>query len=131
MPTRILPAAATVLLSAGLVVATAAATRPPHPPASAVSFAEDVAPIFERSCIRCHGGIDEGERRYEGGLDLTTWEGVLQGSEFGTVVTPGDPDDSLLLEMIETGEMPDEGDPLSAEEIETVRSWIAEGAENN
>lgn len=97
----------------------------------AVSFASDVMPIFEQSCVNCHGGEYEGEQRMEASLDLRTYEKLIVGSEFGTVIEAGDPDGSILLEMISVGDMPEEGDPLTPEQIELIRTWIAEGAENN
>lgn len=96
-----------------------------------VSYANDVFPILEKRCVRCHGGIDEGEVRLELSLNMTTYEGLMLGSEYGEVVTPGDPDDSVLIQMIEDGDMPDEGDPVPPEELEILRAWIAEGANNN
>jgi mono/diheme cytochrome c family protein len=105
-------------------------------PQAAVSFANDVMPIFEATCIGCHGAPgDDGEPRKEAYLDLTTYEGLMTGSEYGTVVEPGNADDSVLMDMIVTGDMPsqDDGpvDPLTEEQIDVIRQWINEGAENN
>jgi len=55
----------------------------------------------------------------------------MKGSEYGTVIEAGDPDNSLLLDMISAGEMPQDGDALSADQVATVRSWIADGARDN
>jgi hypothetical protein len=54
-------------------------------------------------------------------------------------VVPGDPDSSLLIVKVEAtarsqeiGEpMPMVYPPLTAAEVESVRQWIAEGAQNN
>lgn len=98
-----------------------------------VSYSRDVFPIIQNVCLRCHGGTDEetGEVVMESGLDMTTYEKMMIGSEFGTVVEPGDLEGSLLVEMITTGDMPDEGDPLTPEQIDVITRWIAQGAENN
>lgn len=97
-----------------------------------VSYSRDVFPIIQDNCLRCHGGTDEtGEVVMESGLDMTTYDKMMIGSEFGTVVEPGDLDNSLLVEMITTGDMPDEGDPLQPEQIELITRWIAQGAVNN
>ncbi len=118
-----------VLLAAG-VLAAAGGTRPQTAPQ--VSFKDDIAPILQKRCVQCHGGTDEnGETRVEALLDLTTYEGLMAGSEYGTVVEPGDPDESLLVVMIEEGDMPEEGEAVPAEEIARIRAWIAEGAKNN
>ena len=100
--------------------------------ADTVSFAEDILPIFQQRCSKCHGGADEdGEVRTEVSLNLLEYEKVMAGSEFGTVVEAGDPDGSFLIDMIVAGDMPEEGDPVPEEEIALIRAWIEAGALNN
>ena len=91
-----------------------------------VSFAQEVMPILETHCWECHS-----EQSAELGLKLDSYEGVMAGSDYGTVVEPGDPDGSLLIDMIESGDMPEDGDPVPAAEIAVIRNWIAEGAAKN
>lgn len=91
-----------------------------------VSFTGDVLPLLEKHCWECHS-----EQSAELGLKLDTYEGVMAGSDYGTVVEAGDPDGSLLIDMMESGDMPEDGDPVPAAEIEVIRNWIAEGASNN
>lgn len=57
-----------------------------------ISFAKDIQPLFEGSCVRCHG-----EDRPKGGLRLNSMEGVLNGGKDGKVVAPGDSAKSLLV----------------------------------
>ena len=102
--------------------------------ADTVSYKEDVLPIFENRCARCHGGKnEEGEVVAEVSLIVIDYERLMLGSEFGSVITAGDPADSWLLEMITEGDMPPEGegDKVPEEEIAVIRQWIAEGAKNN
>ena len=97
-----------------------------------VSFTEDVAPILEGKCVICHGGPDEnGAITKELELDLTSYDALMVGSEFGPIVEPGNAEDSVLWMMIEVGDMPQEGEPLTTEELEVIKTWIAEGAQNN
>lgn len=97
-----------------------------------VSYESDVVPILEEYCLSCHGGPGEdGEILIELGYDMTTYEGLMAGSDYGPVIEPGDPDGSLFLDMIVNGDMPEDGDPVPAEQIEIIRTWIAEGAQNN
>ena len=97
-----------------------------------VSYAGEVVPILQQYCYSCHGGPGEdGEPLIELGYDMTTYEGLMAGSEYGPVIEAGDPDESLFLEMIVDGDMPEDGDPLPADAIEILRNWIAEGAQNN
>ena len=100
--------------------------------ADTVSFTDDVLPIFQARCAECHGGEDaNGEIRIEVSLNLLEYDRVIMGSEFGTVVEPGDPDGSFLLDMIMDGTMPEQGDPVPEEEIAVIRAWIEAGAPNN
>ena len=92
----------------------------------AVSFSGEVMPLFEKYCWECHSADNA-----ELGLMLDTYEGAMAGSDYGTVIEPGDPEGSLLVDMIASGDMPEDGDPMPAEELEVIRTWIAEGAENN
>lgn len=91
-----------------------------------VSYQNEIAPIMQQYCVSCHGGEST-----ELGYDVTTYEGLMAGSDYGPVIEPGDPDGSLFLDMIVNGDMPEDGDPLAPELIETIRTWIAEGAKNN
>ena len=75
--------------------------------------------------MECHS-----EESAELGLKLDTYEGVMGGSDYGTVVEAGDVE-SLLVEMIESGDMPDGGDPMPAEELNVIKSWVTEGAQKN
>jgi len=95
-----------------------------------VSFQSEVKPILDKYCVTCHGGMYEGEARMEDSLDLTSYEGLMAGSEYGTVLDAGDPE-SLIIEMMVDGDMPDEGDPVPAELIEVFKTWILEGAKDN
>ncbi len=113
-----------VFLTAGLVDAVRlnAADRP-------VDFLRDVKPILSEHCWSCHGGD-----KPEGGLRLTARETLLGAGESGEVaVVPEQPDQSELVRRIRAAEaferMPPEGEkPLTAQQIETLQRWIAEGA---
>ena len=97
-----------------------------------VSFSEDVTPILEGKCVICNRGPDEnGAIKKEMELDLTSYDALMVGSEFGPIVEPGNAEDSVLWMMIELGDMPQEGEPLTTEELEVIKTWIAEGAQNN
>lgn len=84
-----------------------------------------VAAIFERRCVSCHHGVTA-----RGKLALDERERALAGGESGPAIVPGKPKESRLLEMIagDGPEMPQDGEPLTAAEVEQVRAWIAGGA---
>jgi hypothetical protein len=88
-----------------------------------------VKPLLARRCFACHGPDVE-----SGGLRLHTHEAALAELESGgRAIVPGDPEESLLLARVasadESERMPPEGKPLTGEEIEALRAWIARGAE--
>ncbi len=110
------------VLTAALLVPVSSPTRAVATPP--VEFARDVAPIFVQHCIRCHQPSNK-----KGDLSLAT---IADLSANG-FIAPNDPEASYLLEVVTAanGEkplMPKEGAPLSAREIEVMRSWIADGA---
>lgn len=91
-----------------------------------VSYRQDVQPIFEQYCVVCHGGSS--------GLWLDSYEHIMAGGSGGAVVRPGDAEASQLYLRL-TGQsqlaMPLGQEPLSADNIDLIRSWIVEGAPNN
>jgi hypothetical protein len=91
-----------------------------------VSFANDVFPILERRCLKCHGGD-----KVENGLSMQSYETVLKGSWNGAVIKPGDVEGSYLIDQIVSGEMPKRGPRLLPAEIETISAWVAAGAPDN
>ena len=50
----------------------------------AVSFETEVLPILEKHCTECHS-----DENAELGLKLDTYEGLMGGSDYGTVVEAG------------------------------------------
>ena len=86
-----------------------------------IYFEQHVAPLLSGHCLTCHGSEKKGE------LDLRSRATAHAGGESGSVLTPGNPEDSLLYEHVVSGEMPPEK-PLRAEEIEILQRWIEGGA---
>ena len=99
---------------------------PTAPAEASVSFSDDVLPILTSRCGRCHGGDGT-----EAGLNLLSYAGVMAGTENGPVVTPGDSVTSSLAQQIISGEMPRRAPRLPASEIETISTWVDEGAQDN
>ncbi|MCA8979057.1 MAG: hypothetical protein H6831_14135 [Planctomycetes bacterium] len=96
--------------------------------AARVDFDRDVRPIFEASCVRCHGS-----KKKKGGLRLDREDGLYEGDRDLWVIVPGAPDESLLYELVtlppdDSDRMPEEDDPLTPDQIDVLRRWIAEGA---
>ncbi|MBP61942.1 MAG: hypothetical protein CMJ62_10515 [Planctomycetaceae bacterium] len=94
-----------------------------------VDYLGSVKPILETKCFACHSALKQ-----EAGLRLDAASLILQGGDSGVVLEPGDADASSLLERVTDTDsdqrMPPEGDgtPLNSEQVETIRTWINEGA---
>ena len=87
----------------------------------------DIIPVMLLRCTVCHG-----LRRQEGGLDLRTRAGMLKGGKSGPAIVLGKPAESLMLQKIQSGEMPpkkgllDAGvKPVTSAETEKIARWIA------
>ncbi|MBI5826084.1 MAG: hypothetical protein HZB18_18835 [Chloroflexi bacterium] len=93
---------------------------------SVVSFLNDVKPILDARCIKCHG-----VERIKEGLDLQSYENIFAGSRNGPVLEPGNADESLLVQLIVEREMPNRGDPVTSEELQLIIDWVNQGALNN
>ena len=96
--------------------------------AAETDFARDVLPILQRSCFECHG-----ERKMAGGLRLDSAAALQKGGDSGAVVIPRNPTDSELLRRVslpknDNDVMPNRGEPLTADEIAQIKSWIEAGA---
>ena len=96
-----------------------------HATDSKVSFHSEIVPLLKRSCQGCHHPGDP-----NGDLIVTTYAELKRGGMAGEAIVPGKPDESLLIELISGDEpaMPQNMEPLSAEEVELFRRWILEGA---
>ncbi len=94
--------------------------------AAGVSFARDVMPIFEKSCIKCHGG-----EKTEALLSLKDYAGVMAGSENGPVVKPGVAAESSLVTLVQQGKMPKRANRLPDNQIKILADWVNAGAPNN
>ncbi len=91
-----------------------------------VSFSGDIMPIFESRCIKCHGGL-----KTEEGLNMTTYEMLLTGSENGSILFAGDADNSPLVQLSTEGKMPKRGPKLTPGQVQLLIDWINAGAPNN
>ena len=96
--------------------------------AHAASFTGDVAPILLAKCVACHG-----PEKSRGDYRLDTFDFLMApGASEWPIVMAGQPDASLLFQLIvETDEddrMPQEDDPLSADQIAVIEAWIRAGA---
>ena len=95
-------------------------TPAPLPEGGAATYEATIGPLLQARCGSCHGeaGIK--------GLNVTTYETLMEGSESGAVVVPNDPQGSLLVQK-QSGDLPHFGQ-LTAEEMDLLITWINAGA---
>ncbi len=96
--------------------------------AEAPDFGREVRPILADACFQCHGP-DPSHRKADLRLDL------FDSATAENAVVPGDPAASEVIRRIlsddpdERMPPPDEAVQLSGEQIQTLRAWIAAGAD--
>lgn len=96
-----------------------------------IVYSHHIRPIFNQRCMSasCHNSVDRAN-----GLELTSWESLIRGSNFNEVIISGNAERSHLIEHI-TGKskprMPLGRDPLPENVINFLRRWIDEGAKND
>ncbi len=95
--------------------------------AQQIDFRQHVAPIFRAHCVSCHG------KDRSGGLRLTNRKEALLAADSGEVaILPGHAKSSPLIARVSSDDpslrMPPEGAGLSAEQVETLKHWIDQGA---
>lgn len=101
-----------------------------------VSFQKDVYPILEHNCLACHTP-PQGKGYLKTHLNMQSYETLMRGTVYGQVVLPGDSRHSILNMLVEgraeaSMRMPHERDePLTPQEIEVLRLWVEQGAQNN
>jgi hypothetical protein len=64
-------------------------------------------------------------------LDMLNYTNLMKGSRNGSVVTPGNAEESLLVELVAQGEMPSRGEKVTPDELQLIIEWINQGALNN
>ena len=104
----------------GMLTANLSAAEP-------VNFQRDVRPLLSEACFHCHGPDD---KHREAELRLDVGDALPDG-----LIVAGDPAASELIKRITSDDpdvkMPpaDSGKELSAEQIQTLKDWVAQGAE--
>ena len=106
-------------------------TMPPAAAKPDITFATDIKPIFDKTCVNCHG-----PKKQKSGLRLDSLEASAHGSDDGPVFEIGKSEFSLIVSNVarlgkEDDWMPpvdDKHAPLTQDEIALIRAWIDHGA---
>lgn len=88
-----------------------------------VSFAAEVAPIFQQRCLACHNA-----RTAKGRYNMENYAAIIKGGESGPAVEPANRD-SLLCTVVADGSMPQDADPLTADQIALITRWVELGGQ--
>lgn len=100
---------------------------------SKIQFNRDVRPILSDACFHCHGP-DQKSRKAQLRLDLRE-EALKAGKSGAVAIIPGKPDESEVVKRLFTADPDDLMPPeeahktLTQKQKETLRRWIADGAE--
>lgn len=95
-----------------------------------LDYARDVKPLLAKHCQICHSPL-----RQRSGFRMDTAALLIKGGELGPAVVPGKSSESRLIHAVTGTEgmtrMPPEenGERLSAAEVDVLRRWIDEGAQ--
>ncbi len=94
---------------------------------TAVDFKTQIWPILQAHCLKCHG-----PEKQKGELRLDDRSFVQAGGHTGNAILADRPETSELYLRVTSEDpkyrMPATGPPLSQDQIELIRQWIAEGA---
>ncbi|MEM6258573.1 MAG: PSD1 and planctomycete cytochrome C domain-containing protein [Planctomycetota bacterium] len=97
-----------------------------------VDFAREVLPILSNHCYLCHGPDQDSAEAKRAGFRLDIREEAVDWE----MIIPGDPDASPVIEVLVTDKASRRMPPLDSvkqqlkpEQVETLKRWIAEGAE--
>ncbi len=108
----------------------AAKTLPPASTKTGVTYATDIKPIFDASCVKCHNST----KKPGAGLVLDNLAGILKGGKDGKVIVGGDSTKGdLIASIAHLGDdpmtfMPKRAKQLTPEQIGLIRAWIDQGA---
>jgi len=90
-----------------------------------LTFEKDVRPILKAHCTHCHGEEEEPD----GDVDLRLRRFMDVTVEDGTkLLVPGHPEQSALVSIIRSGEMPQKAEKLPDAELALIEQWIKQGA---
>ncbi len=119
--------------SAGLLLKASDVDVSKLPPASTktgVKYEADIKPLFEKSCVKCHGA-----EKQKAKLRLDSLEAALKGGENGPdIIVKNSAKSSLVHSVARIGDEDDfmppkgKGEPWTKEEVGLLRAWIDQGA---
>jgi hypothetical protein len=89
------------------------------PPPSNPTYDANIGPLLTAKCTACHN-----PSTLAGGMDATTYAGLMKGGKQGAVIVPGDAANSLLVKIQSATHFMN----LLPEELDLVKAWINAGS---
>lgn len=124
-------------LLGGVIIAllSVPALASPVPVNGGISYKNDIFPILHDYCLSCHQPGGKGDEK--SGLDMSTYQSLMKGTKFGSVIKPGDSFTSVIIQVIE-GRVHESvkmqlgmNGGLARDKIEILKKWVDQGAKDN
>ncbi|SVD59501.1 uncharacterized protein METZ01_LOCUS412355, partial [marine metagenome] len=79
---------------------------------SQVDYESEIQPIFNSKCISCHGDSESA------GLDISSYDNLMDGGNNGDVIIPFNHENSELWIRINSGQMPPGNNDLTNNQVD-------------
>ena len=94
-------------------------------------FETKIRQLLSNNCFACHSQEAKTKGKHKAGLYLDSYKGLINGGDSGSIISPGKPHQSRIVEAVlyknEDMAMPPKG-KLSDEKIALIRQWVEMGA---
>ena len=85
------------------------------------TYDSGIKDLLDARCAMCHGDAASA------GLNVSSYASLMQGGDKGPVIIAGDPENSSLVQV----QLKQHFANFSEEELEIIKTWIADGAPEN
>ena len=89
-----------------------------------ITFEQHIRPILREYCFDCHGA----GQKNEANLDLRLVRFIDKGGDSGSAINKTAIEESPLLKLVSSGDMPPGEARVPPEKVELIRKWLAAGA---
>lgn len=100
-----------------------------------LSFRNDISPILQKHCLKCHNPQGEGYK--VSGLNMESYQTLMSGTKYGPIIEPGNAVGSTLVRVINAKTDPAIAMPhgemhlLTEQDRTRIANWINQGAMDN
>lgn len=100
-----------------------------------LSFRNDISPILQTHCLKCHNPQGEGYK--VSGLNMESYQTLMSGTKYGPIIEPGNAVGSTLVRVINAKTDPAIAMPhgemqlLTEQDRTRITNWINQGAMDN